>query len=265
MRQYKCRKGFIMEKKIDLEEMKRDLDDLNKTDTPYSWLKDHSYEIIFNDESECIAAKSKDAKLVFVGRVLNGRMLFTLEAKKMLVNFRENLLNIKVQIPIWKTYIGPGFFFDARQKLNCTLGNVSICSNQLPNIISIVLQNIYGIGDEQVLREVASKLMLFGTKHFGSEPNIVPEDFSEPWKWCTPYHICYMPAELEAIAEISASLIKNSGHFDVDKFKAELSSKTIPCSMDIAILGRNTHGSGLKNYEPAISLSVPLSTTPAAK
>lgn len=246
-----------MEKRKIFEEMKRDLIDLNKESKPFSWLKDHSYVVLSNDEVECIAAKSDEAKLVFVGRVLEGRMVFTLEARKMLANFRENLLNIRMKTPIWNTAIGPNFFFNVRQKFNCTLGDVSICTNQLPNIITNALQINYGISDEGVLREVASKLMLFGTKHFGSDPNRIPTDFSEPWKWSTPYHICYMPAELEAIAEISASLIKSSGHFDVDKFKATLSCRTIPCSMDISFFGRYTYGSGLQNYKPAFSISEP--------
>lgn len=239
----------------DLTQIKEDFDSLTNRKTDYiCWAQEHDYQIISKDQNELILAKDDNSSLVFVGRTLFGPLVFTMEMPMDHVNLTSSLSHVQMSIENWESLY---FRYQWRKNwrmLDTYEKEISICTNQLPNIVITHLREIFEITDENILREIAGKLMLFGTKDFGLPPKITPEDFSQPWLWATKQHICYSTEELQLITTICSRFAKEcNGNtpFDVSKLKTELQRISTNCPIDIRLYGRKTYGSGLRDYTPS--------------
>lgn len=143
--------------------------------------------------------------------------------------------------------------------------NKSICTRYMPAIVVTLLLGHYELEEEPAI-EMARKLLLFGTEHFGRKGVAGPEDFLCPWEWATKPYICYAPGEIEAITDICYDIIQTTGtvenlrKYDMTQFKKRLEKKasSIPPTIDIAIFGRHINGAGLKEYQSSITFSAPV-------
>ena len=237
-----------------LSRIKEDFDSLTNRKTDYiCWAQEHDYQTISKNQNELIIAKDDNSSLVFVGRKLFGPLVFTLETRIDHVNLTNSLSHIQMNIENWESL----YFRYQWRKQRCLFDSygkeISICTNQLPNIVVTHLREIFEITDQNILREIAGKLMLFGTKDFGLLPKITPEDFSQPWLWSTKQHICYSTGELQLITSICSLFAKDcNGNtpFDVSILRTELQRTSTNCPIDIRLYGRKTNGSGLRDYKP---------------
>lgn len=140
----------------------------------------------------------------------------------------------------------------------------SICTRKMPLITCDVLKTVYDMHDENILIAFINRLRPFGTKHFGKKDFDISDPINE---YQTPYYICYAPGELEAIAEVSAKMLKGITSveevygLDMNVFKRELAKQVegIQITPDIVLFGRHTNGSGLGDFESCLSLDIPFS------
>lgn len=136
----------------------------------------------------------------------------------------------------------------------------SICTRFMPVIVASMLLEHYGV-EQELAFEMARKLLLFGTEHFGKKEVAGLNDFLFPWEWATRSYICYAPGEIEAITDVCHEIIQTTGTvenlsmYDMAQFKKRLQEKasSIPPTIDIALYGRHINGAGLKEYQSSVN------------
>lgn len=244
-----------------------------------TWAEKHAYDIVWTAKNTEFRLTKKDLSaeeapfdLVF-RKVYDSDCNYQIELKNSLpetlpaCEIRLTLgLSLKnpMVFPLWKA-----FRLGAMKSENDD--NISICTRLMPSIVGGILRDHYGINDITLLCEMTRKLLPFGSKYFGKKEFEMPVPTS-PWgvplsfDWETPFYVCYAPGELEAIAGTCFEILQNAKtveslrSYDMNRFKRLLSEKTLRIrpTADIAIFGRKIYGSGLKEYDSALMMSLPL-------
>ena len=220
------------------------------------WCEEKGYSIYQIAEQELILQKPY-AYFHIAVRNLYGGAMYVIETTDDLAEAVQDKMSLGLSCenpavyPLWREF-----------RNNNNTKN-SICTKMMPEIVTQLLKKVYHINNRDVLLAFECKLASFGTKSFG----VKGLDFSKGEEsYETTCHICYAPGELEAITDVSAEMLKNINSvddvkaMDMSRFKEMLLEKSanIAPTNDIALFGRKLNGSGLKEYESAFYLSMPV-------
>lgn len=152
-------------------------------------------------------------------------------------------------------------FFQFRQRFP---GMSSICTRSMPKAILTVLRYHFGITDNECLIAFTGRLMRFGTKGFWKDKGFLYKD--PMWFGHTRDFICYTTGELEAIAKISAEMMKDVSTpeevaaLNMKAFSDKLAKETEDCAptFDMGLFGRWDNGCGLKELDSSVQVAVPI-------